>query len=132
MSISRLAAGLALVIAAAGLVFQAGFVLDEMRSQLDRRGQQPLRSFLVRADQIIPEGERYATTSPLRADDARYHLYPRRRAEVALNEQALRDAGVRWVVVTNDQVPEQLRGVQPWFAVRLRSSQGRLLEVLPQ
>ena len=78
-----LLAGLILVLAVAGLVAQAGFMLREGSDQLSAPTTHPLRDLLTEADRTIPPGQRYAIPSDVRADNARYFLYPRQRVAVA-------------------------------------------------
>jgi len=127
-----LLAGLILVLAVAGLLAQAGFMLREGSDQLSAPTTHPLRDLLTEADRTIPPGQRYAIPSDVRADNARYFLYPRQRVAVAaFDRDTLRRAGVRWVIVTNDRRPPQLSGARDWFRVVLRSAGGRLIEVEP-
>lgn len=123
-------ARLAVALLAAGLVIQAGFMVREAHDQLSRPVTHPLRDFLERADTIIPAGAEYVVTSPVRSDDARYFLYPRRQVTPAGFDQAsLEASGARWVIVTADARPATLRGLQPWYRVRMSTRDIRLLEL---
>ena len=72
-------ARLAVALLIAGLVVQAGFMVREVHDQLSMPARHPLRDFLERADALIPAGDEYVVTSPVRSDDTRYFLYPRRQ-----------------------------------------------------
>ena len=74
-------------------------------------------------------GAGYAATSPVRSDNARYYLYPRRPVTTGFGRASLERSGVRWVIVTRDAVPPSLRGERGWFRVVASSSAGRLIEV---
>jgi hypothetical protein len=106
-------------------------MLREASDELSAPTSHPLRSFLTEAARVIPPGEPYAIPSDVRADNARYVLYPRRRVKVAFTTGALRKAGVRWVIVTNDVRPPALRGTKGWFRTVLSTPAGRLIEVRP-
>ena len=114
-----------------GLVAQAGFMAREIDHGLSAAHRQPLRRFLVRADALLPAGAQYAATSPVRSDDARYYLYPRQPVTTGFSRSALRRSGVRYVVVTWDAVPPDLRGAHDWYTPILTATAGRLLEVHP-
>jgi hypothetical protein len=123
-------ARLAIALLIAGLVVQAGFMVREAHDQLSTPVTHPLRDFLERADAIVPAGAGYVVTSPVRSDDARYFLYPRRQVTPAGFDQAsLEASGARWVIITADARPAALRGLQPWYRVRLSTPSGRLLEL---
>jgi len=122
-------ARLAVALLIAGLAVQAGFMVREARDQLTTPVTHPLRDFLRRADRLIPAGARYAVTSPVRSDDARYFLYPRGQVATAFDRTALERSGVRYVIVTADARPPALRGPQPWYRVLLATPSGRLLEL---
>jgi hypothetical protein len=121
---------LAVALLIAGLAVQAGFMVREAHDQLSRPVTHPLRDFLERADALIPPAATYVVTSPVRSDDARYFLYPRRQVTPAGYDQAsLEASGARWVIVTADARPVTLRGLQPWYRVRLSTPSIRLLEL---
>jgi hypothetical protein len=123
-------ARLAIALLIAGLVVQAGFMVREAHDQLSTPVTHPLRDFLEQADAIVPAGAGYVVTSPVRSDDARYFLYPRRQVTPAGFDQAsLEASGARWVIITADARPAALRGLQPWYRVRLSTPSGRLLEL---
>jgi hypothetical protein len=111
------------------LAAQTGFMVREADENLGASQKYELRTFLRAADRLIPAGARYAVTSDVRADNARYFLYPRQRAEVRLTRDGLTAAGVRYVIETPDAQPPALRGRQSWFRVLYASPAGRLLEV---
>jgi hypothetical protein len=117
------------VLLIAGLVVQAGFMVREAHDQLTTPVTHPLRDFLQRAGRLIPAGAGYAVTSPVRSDDARYFLYPRRQVATAFDQASLERSGVRYVIVTDDARPATLRGAQSWYRVLLSTPSGRLLEV---
>jgi hypothetical protein len=123
-------ARLAIALLIAGLAVQAGFMVREAHDQLSTPVTHPLRDFLEQADAIVPAGAGYVVTSPVRSDDARYFLYPRRQVTPAGFDQAsLEASGARWVIITADARPAALRGLQPWYRVRLSTPSGRLLEL---
>ena len=114
-----------------GLVLQAGFMVREIDHGLSVGHHQPLRRFLLRADAVLPKEARWAATSPVRSDDARYYLYPRQPVATGFSRSALRRSGVRYVVVTWDAVPPDLKGAHGWYTQVLTSPAGRVLEVHP-
>lgn len=122
-------ARLAVALLIAGLAVQAGFMVREVHDQLSTPVRHPLRDFLERADALIPAGDEYVVTSPVRSDDARYFLYPRRRVTSGFDQASLEASGARWVIVTADARPATLRGLQSWYRVRLSTPSGRLLEL---
>jgi hypothetical protein len=123
-------ARLAIALLIAGLVVQAGFMVREVHDQLSTPVTHPLRDFLERADAIVPAGAGYVVTSPVRSDDARYFLYPRRQVTPAgFDRASLEASGARWVIITADARPAALHGLQPWYRVRLSTPSGRLLEL---
>jgi hypothetical protein len=122
-------ARLAVALLIAGLAVQAGFMVREAHDQLTTPVTHPLRDFLQRADALIPAGAGYAVTSPVRSDDARYFLYPRRQVSTAFDRASLESSGARYVIVTADARPDALEGRQPWYRVLLNTPSGRLLEL---
>ena len=123
-------ARLAVALLIAGLAVQAGFMVREAHDQLSTPVRHPLRDFLERVDAIIPAGAGYVVTSPVRSDDARYFLYPRRQvAPAGFDQTSLEASGARWVIVTADARPAALRGLHPWYRVRLSTPSVRLLEL---
>jgi hypothetical protein len=104
-------------------------MVREVHDQLSTPVRHPLRDFLERADALIPAGDEYVVTSPVRSDDARYFLYPRRRVTSGFDQASLEASGARWVIVTADARPATLRGLQSWYRVRLSTPSGRLLEL---
>jgi hypothetical protein len=118
-----------LALAGAGLLVQAGFMAREARDQLSSTPRHELRLLLTEADKIIPPGVPYAITSDVRADNARYVLYPRRRVQVRFTQDALERSGVRYVIVTTDARPPALQGTHSWYRVLVQSPVGRLIEV---
>ena len=95
-------ARLAVALLIAGLAVQAGFMVREAHDQLSTPVRHPLRDFLERADAIIPAGAGYVVTSPVRSDDARYFLYPRRQIATAFDRASLERSGTRYVIETSD------------------------------
>jgi hypothetical protein len=122
-------ARLAVALLIAGLVVQAGFMVREAHRQLTTPVTHPLRDFLQNAARLIPAGAGYAVTSPVRSDNARYFLYPRRQVVTGFDRASLERSGVRYVIVTDDARPATLRGLQPWYRVLLATPDARLLEV---
>jgi hypothetical protein len=128
-SVRLLLALVSLLLCGAGLVAQTAFMVRDATDRLGARPTHELRTFLQAADRRIPAGASYAVTSDVRADNARYFLYPRQRVDVTFTRADLDRAGVRYVIETPDARPPALRGRQSWFRVLLDSPVGRLLEV---
>jgi hypothetical protein len=106
-------------------------MVREVDRQVSTPQRHELRRLLEEADRIIPPAEGYAVTSEVRADNARYVLYPRPRVGVRFTRAALERSGVRYVIVTNDSRPPAFRQKANWFRVLVRSRVGSVVEVLP-
>ena len=104
-------------------------MLRDADRALSAEHRSALRSLLLRADRVIPAGAPYAATSAVRADNARYYLYPRPRVATGFDRSSLERSGVRWVIVTSDAVPLSLRGDAGWYRVVAATGAGRLIEV---
>jgi len=129
-SVRLIASVVVLAVGMAGLLVQAGFMAREAHDQLSTKPRHQLRALLESAERIIPPGQGYAIPSDVRADNARYVLYPRPRVAVRFTREALVSSGVRYVIVTSDDRPPALRGRQDWFRVLVASPAGQLIEVL--
>jgi hypothetical protein len=108
---------------------QVGFMVRDADRALAIDQHGALRRLLQQADELIPAAAVYAATSPVRADNARYYLYPRQAVVTGFSRRALERSGVRWVIVTRDAVPQTLRGERRWYRVAASTSAGRVLEV---
>ncbi len=132
----RVAGLAAVVLLAAGVAIQAGFVVRHAHTELTAPREHAIRELLEVAADRVPEGDRYAITSLARTPNAVYFLGYRPvdgiglRGSPAAVHDRLTKARVRYVIVLDRDRPRAFRSRHgSWYRVVATTPAGQLLEV---
>jgi hypothetical protein len=132
----RVAGLAAVVLLAAGVAIQAGFVVRHAHTELTAPREHAIRELLEVAADRVPDGDRYAITSLARTPNAVYFLGYRPvdgiglRGSPAAVHDRLTKARVRYVIVLDRDRPRAFRSRHgSWYRVVAKTPAGQLLEV---
>ena len=132
----RVAGLAAVVLLAAGVAIQAGFVVRHAHTELTAPREHAIRGLLEVAADRVPEGDRYAITSLARTPNAVYFLGYRPvdgvglRGSPAAVHDRLTKARVRYVIVLDRDRPRAFRSRHgSWYRILATTPAGQLLEV---
>jgi hypothetical protein len=133
----RVAGLAAVVLLAAGVAIQAGFVVRHAHTELTAPREHGIRELLEVAARRMPHGDRYVITSLARTPNAVYFLSYRpvdgvglRGSPAEVHDRLVR-ARIRYVIVLDRDRPRAFRSRHgSWYRILATTPAGQLLELV--